>query len=74
VIQTVLNTGAIKIPIKHNILEEAIGRNITTTLLTAIIPELLRTYGNKPVDMLIAPLAGTQIKWSAINQEHELHF
>ena len=73
-LDTIFYTNALKVPIKHDIFEGIVGRNITTTLLMPLIPELFRKFGNKPVDMLITPLIGTEIKWSAEKQEHEFHF
>jgi hypothetical protein len=73
-IETVMETKLLRIPIKHDIAMQALGRNITTTLLMAIIPQLFRTYGGKPIDMVILPLSGTEIKWSVESQAHELHY
>lgn len=73
-IDSVMETKIIKAPIKHDILSGVIGMNLTTTIMSVIIPQLLRNYGARPVDMLIVPTTGTTIKWTNNQNKHQAHY
>jgi hypothetical protein len=49
------------IPISHNMIRQAAGVDLTTTLLFPIIPSLWYNYGSKNVTLVVKPLVGTEI-------------
>jgi len=64
VVQTVLDTNLLVIPIYHYILRELVGVELTTTLLLPIVPELWYNYGHRNVSLIIKPVTGTQVDFS----------
>ena len=58
-VETVLETGIIVLPIYYNLLESVIGIDLSTTLFLVIIPELFYNYGSKNMNMIFTPVSGT---------------
>ena len=54
-------------------MEKYIGFDITTTLLSVIVPEMLFYYGSKNVSFVITPVTGTKLSWSSANQTTTTH-
>ena len=52
-IQTVIDTDYLQIPVEHDILFDYLGVDITTSFFKVIIPELENTFGNKNLSITI---------------------
>ena len=58
-IQTVIDTGILSLPLKHEYLKKAVGIELTTSLLIPIIPQLFTHYGNRNMTIVFNILQGT---------------
>jgi hypothetical protein len=67
-IDTVLETGLINIPVNHDLVYQLSGFELTTTLMFAIVPELLYNYGARNMTLGIKPLTGTTVNWNATSK------
>ena len=68
VVETVLETGFIKVPIDHQLVKEFTGFDLTTLLMFVIVPELFYNYGDKSVNLKFTPITGTNIDWTEENK------
>jgi len=68
VVETVLETGFIKVPIDHQLVKEFTGFDLTTLLMFIIVPELFYNYGDKSVNLKFTPITGTNIDWTEDNK------
>jgi hypothetical protein len=73
VVETVLETGIVVLPIYYNLLESVIGVDLSTTLLLVIIPELFYNYGAKNMNLIFTPVSGTQVHWDGQGQTTDAH-
>jgi len=73
VVETVLETGIVVLPIYYNLLESVIGVDLSTTLLLVIIPELFYNYGAKNMNLIFTPVPGTQVHWDGQGQTTDAH-
>lgn len=73
ILDTVLETEIIQIPVNHFLIRELSGFELTTTLLFAIIPELFYNYGHRNVSLGIKPLTGTTVSWNRADNSTNLH-
>ena len=64
-VETVIATELLAIPVNHHTIAELFGVELTTTLLFPVIPELFYHYGHRNVSLLIKPLTGTVIDWKS---------
>ena len=64
-VETVIATEVLAIPVNHHDIAELFGVELTTTLLFPVIPELFYHYGHRNVSLLIKPLTGTVIDWKS---------
>ena len=64
-VETVVATGLLSVPVNHHTIAELFGIELTTTLLFPVIPELFYHYGHRNVSLLIKPLTGTVIDWKS---------
>jgi hypothetical protein len=64
-VETVVSTELLAIPVNHHLVAELFGVELTTTLLFPVIPELFYHYGHRNVSLLIKPLSGTVLDWKA---------
>jgi hypothetical protein len=68
-VETVIATELLAIPVNHHTIAELFGVELTTTLLFPVIPELFYHYGHRNVSLLIKPLTGTVIDWKSESNE-----
>lgn len=54
-LETIISTEILSIPVNHHTIAEVFGVEMTTTLLLPIIPELFYHYGHRNVSLLIKP-------------------
>eukprot|EP00347_Sterkiella_histriomuscorum_P019513 403341346 len=73
VIETVLETGLVVLPIDHTLVKSLIGIELTTTLMLVIIPELFYNFGSKDLNLVFTPITGTEIHWSNDNKTTDAH-
>lgn len=73
ILQTVLDTNLLVIPVNHHLVGQLFGFELTTTLLFAIVPELFYNYGHKNVSLQIQPITGTQVNWKDQSGETGVH-
>ncbi|CDW71462.1 UNKNOWN [Stylonychia lemnae] len=67
IVETVLETGLIAIPIDHSQIKNLIGIDLTTTIMLVIVPELFYHYGSKSVNLKFTPISGTNLDFSQSN-------
>jgi hypothetical protein len=72
VIESVLQTGLLRVPITHSLVRDLSGFELTTLLMFAVVPELWYNYGTRNMTLEVIPLSGTQIKWNAGSQSTNL--
>ena len=72
-LETILSTETIVIPINHHTVEELSGFELTTTLLLPIIPELFYNYGSRNLSLALKPLSGTTVSWASSAKETLTH-
>jgi hypothetical protein len=63
ILETVISTELLQVPVNHHLIAELFGVELTTTLLFPVIPELFYHYGHRNVSLLIKPLSGTVLDW-----------
>jgi hypothetical protein len=64
IVQTVIDTELLVVPVNHHLIQEFFGLELTTTILFPIIPQLFYNYGHRNVSLVIKPLTETMIDWS----------
>jgi hypothetical protein len=64
-IESIMTTQYVQIPVSHQLIAAATGFQLTTTLLFTIVPELFYNYGGRNVSLLITPQSGTKVDFSA---------
>ena len=69
IVETVIATELLAIPVNHHTIAEIFGVELTTTLLFPVIPELFYHYGHRNVSLLIKPLTGTVLDWKAKTEQ-----
>ena len=72
-LQTVLDTEFLVIPVNHHTVAQLFGFELTTTLLFPIVPELFYNFGHKNVSLSIKPLTGTQVNWKDQSGQTGVH-
>lgn len=73
VLDAVMGTEYIQIPVTHGLVRSLSGFELTTTLLFAVIPELFYNYGPRNITLDIKPLTGTFVDWKASTRQTTFH-
>lgn len=72
-LDAVMRTEYIQLPISHELIRALSGFELTTTLLFAVIPELFYNYGPRNVTLGVKPLTGTFLDWKASSRSTTFH-
>ncbi|TNV80078.1 hypothetical protein FGO68_gene16659 [Halteria grandinella] len=73
VIDAIMGTEYIQLPISHELIRAVSGFELTTTLMFAVIPELFYNYGPRNMTLDIKPLTGTFVDWKASTRSTTFH-
>ena len=71
-VETVIATELLSVPVNHHTIAELFGVELTTTLLFPVIPQLFYHYGHRNVSLLIKPLTGTVIDWKSESKDTQV--